>query len=193
MNEHVETTKAYVKKYKTELIIGVSIMLVVAVVIAAVVVVVYNSTPKVVYQPAKACELLTMSEAKSLMGEKTLNSNIQNPVQSGNIATSNCGYTDGNPQTDDMIVAAISVRSGINDDGVRQNAAEFSAGKPTQGAETVKGIGDDAYFNTQSGQLNVRDGKNWIIFSYGMGSSPTMNTLEQTLDLARKVIPQKSV
>ncbi|RYX78666.1 hypothetical protein EON76_03000 [bacterium] len=193
MNEHVETTKVYIKKYKTELIIGVSIILVAVVVIAAVVQVVYNSTPKVVYQPAKACELLTMSEAKSLMGEKTLNSNIQNPVQSGNIATSNCGYTDGNPQTDDMIVAAISVRSGINDDGVRQNVTEFSKAKPTRGVEAVKDIGDDAYFNTQSGQLNVRDGKNWIIFSYGMGSSPTTNTLDQTLQLARKVIPQKSV
>src|SRR3989338_7595722 len=121
MNEHVETTKAYIKTHKTELAIGGSIVLGLIVLLAVIGMVIYNSTPKVVYQPAKACELLTMNEAKDLMGDTTLNSNSRDPVQNGNIATSNCGYTDGNPQTEDMIVAAIIVRSGINDKGDRKS------------------------------------------------------------------------
>lgn len=193
MNEHVETTKTYIKTHKSELIIGTSVLVAIIAIIAAIIIVVYSSTPKIVYQPANACGLLTMDEAKELMGDGTLNSNSTNPVQSKNIATSNCGYTDGNPQTEDMIVAAISVRSGVNDDGVAQNKKEFNAGKPTEGIEAVKDIGDDAYFNELSGQLNVIDGKNWILFSYGPGSAPTTNTLEQTMELARKVLPQKTI
>lgn len=193
MNEHVETTKVYIKTHRTELIIGVSIALAAVILMAAIVFVVYNSTPKIVYQPAKACDLLTMNEAKELMGDSTLNSNSRDPVQSGDITTSNCGYTDGNPQTDDMIVAAIIVRSGINDKGVEQNKTEFSAGKPTENVDAVKDLGDDAYFNKQNGQLNVRDGRNWIIFSYGPGSASTANAIEHTVELARKVIPQKTV
>lgn len=188
MNVHVQTTKEYIKKYKTEFIIGLAVFLIAASVTAGIVYAARNSTPKVVYQPTSACELLTLAEAKELLGDKTLQSGAKNPSVSGHLATSNCGYTDGNPDTANLMVAAITVRAGIDDKGVQQNKTEFSEGRPTDGVDDVKDLGDAAYFNQRNGQLNVLDGRNWIVLSYGAGATPEANVLDQALLLADKVV-----
>ena len=188
MNQPIETTKTYIESQKKEFIIGLGVALSVIIVIIAIAVLVHVNAPKVVYQPTKACELLTVKEARELMGNNVLNSSIKNPDISGDTATSNCGYTDGNPDTNNMTVAAIIVRSGINDKGIAQNKTEFTSGKPVKDVEVVQNVGESAYFNKERGQLNVLDGNNWIILSYGPGASPQTNTIENTLKLASKVI-----
>ena len=91
--------------------------------------------------------------------------------------------------TDQMMVAAIIVRSGVNDDGVEQNKAQFAAGKPKKaGIESVKGVGDEAYYNSELGQLNVLRGRDWLILSYGLGSDPLANTLDDAKKLAHAVL-----
>lgn len=187
MNHYFQKAKDYIVR-KNEMVIGIAVVTVVLLFAIAIVLLVQSSTPKVVYQPAKACDLLTLAEAKELLGASTLNSNATSPVISRNTATSKCGYTDGNPDKNNMVVAAIIVRSGINDDGVKQNKTEFTEGKPTINIETVSDLGDGAYFNNEHGQLNVLDDKNWIIISYGLGSDPIGNTVENAVQLARKVI-----
>ncbi|RYF29134.1 MAG: hypothetical protein EOO17_02595 [Chloroflexi bacterium] len=188
MNQHIQTTKEYIKKYKIEFIIGLAVFVVVAAATAGIVYAARSSTPKVVYQPAKACELLTLTEAKELLGERTLASGAKAPSVSGHVATSSCGYTDGNPDTGNLVVAAITVRSGIDDKGVQQNETEFSDGKPTDGIDDVKDLGSAAYFNQRNGQLNVLDGRDWIVLSYGPGASPEANVLDQAILLAKKVV-----
>ncbi len=190
MKQYIQAAKDYITASKrNELIIGMAIVAGVAVLIAAITYTVYSSTPKVVYQPAKACDLLTSAEAKELLGGKAIDSSAKNPVVSGNTATSQCGYTDGNPDTENMIVAAVVVRSGVNDDGVQQNKTEFVNGKPTDNVEAVKDLGEDAYFNQKLGQLNVLNGREWIILSYGLGSAPEANTIDKAVELAYKVLP----
>ena len=175
--------------HKKEIIIGAIVATVIIAAVIGIVILVRNSgTPKIVYQPAKACELLTLAEAQELLGDKTLSTSATTPVQAVNTATSKCGYTDGNPDVNNAIVAAIVVRSGINDAGVRQNKTDFVNGKPIKNVETVKDLGDNAYFNEELGQLNVLSGNNWIILSYGLGSTPEANTLDEEVALARKVI-----
>lgn len=188
MNDENIPEEKYIVTHKKELIIGVAISVGVIATIIAMVLSIAASTPKVVYQPTKACDLLTIEESKDLLGEKTLQSGEKTPAQSGNTASSQCGYTDGNPDTDSMLVAAVVVRSGVNDKGVEQNKTEFTAGKPDQGVEDVKGVGDQAYYNQKLGQLNILDGRNWIILSYGPGASPEENTLDNSLKMAQKVI-----
>ena len=192
MKHYFQSAKAYVLLYKKDFIIGAGVVIGLAVLIAAIVLVAHNINrpAEIVYQPAKACELLTLDEAKGLLGDKALLSGKGDLTLKGNLATSKCGYADGTPDENNMIVAAIIVRSGINDLGVEQNVDEFNSGIPTDNVEVVKDLGDAAYFNQVTGQLNVLNGKQWIIFSYGVGSDPLSNTLDQAVELAHKVVSQ---
>lgn len=166
----------------------VSAIIFIAIIIAVVALLTQLNRPNIVYQPAKACDLLTATEATELLGPKTIPSNSSDVVISDDTGVSKCGYTDGNTDINSMIVAAIIVRSAINDNGVQQNKTEFAAGTPKTNVEAIKGIGDRAYFNQVSGQLNVLDDKNWIVISYGVGNSPETNTVEKAVELARKVV-----
>ena len=181
-------TIAQATSYKKELIIGAAVVVGLLAIVAIIALFIYNSTPKVVYKPTSACSTFTPAEAQVLLGASAFNANTNEPVLSGNTTTSRCGYTDGNSDTTKMIVAAIIVRSGINDKGVEQNKTEFVRGTPTQAVEVVKDIGDSAYFNQANGQLNVLKGRNWFILSYGLGSAPEANTVEDATKLAQKVL-----
>jgi hypothetical protein len=190
MNHHIQSTKAYITTHKKELAFGTAAVLGVVVLITAITLFVRSNAPKVVYQPANACDLLTLTEAQEMLGGRTLASNVNTPILSNDTATSRCGYTDGNPDTNNMIVAAIIVRSGVNDKGVQKNKTEFAAGKPSQHVETVKDLGNSAYFNQKLGQLNILDGREWIILSYGVGSAPETNAVDKAVELARMVVHQ---
>lgn len=179
--------------YKKELIIGAAVVLAVLAIVAAIVLFIYNSTPKVVYQPAVACETVTSVEAKELLGDAAFNTNTNDPVLSGNTATSRCGYASGTANTETMLVAAVIVRSGINDTGVQQNKTEFANGTPTQAVEIINDLGDSAYFNQSNGQLNVLKGRNWFILSNGLGSAPEVNSKEDVVKLAQKVLNQTNL
>ena len=173
---------------KKELIIGIGVVLGVIALIAAIVLVFQNNTPKIDFPPTVACNIFTEQKAKKLLGEQAFNSNSGDPIISGNSATSKCGYTDGNSDTTKVVVAAINLRAGINAKGVGQNQSEFNNGKPRNGVEDVNNLGDAAYYNQVLGQLNVLDGNNWIIFSYGLGSAPESNTLGDATKFARLIL-----
>ena len=183
-----KTTETETTSYNKELIIGGAVVVGIIAIVAAISLAIYNSNPKVVFQPASACELFTQSEAQELLGGTAFNTISEKPVLSKNVSTSKCGYADGNADKEKVVIAAINVRSGINDAGVEQNKTEFSAGTPTRGVEEVKDLGDKAYFNVAAGQLNVLNGRDWIIFSYGVGSDPQGNTVEDAVKLAQKVV-----
>lgn len=173
---------------KKEVIIGASIVIGVALIIMGVAYAIYSSTPKVVYQPTVACDLFTSDEARELLGGNAIKSSSKDPVQDQNTATSTCGYANGDSNTETMKVAAVMIRSGVNDEGVEQNKTEFAAGKPQENVEDVKDLGDSAYFNKELGQLNILKDKMWIIVSNGVGSAPQANTLEDAVKLAKKVL-----
>src|SRR5688500_6453008 len=131
MNKYIQIAKNYLATRNRDFIIGASIIIGGIIIIAAIGIYAYNSVPKVVYQPTKACDLLRLDSAKELLGSKAINSTSKDPTlaRAGNTATSECGYTDGTNNTEDMVVAAISVRSGVNDEGVALNKKEFSINK----------------------------------------------------------------
>jgi len=190
MKRYLQLAKTYVLEHKKQFSIGAYIAGAVIVVVLAIVMVVSNlSKPiTIMYQPAVACTLFTLDEAKELLGEKAVLGSTGDSTLSGNLSTSSCGYTDGNPGEESMVVAAVIIRSGINDAGVAQNSSEFANGKPTANVQDVANVGDSAYFNEALGQLNVLYGRNWYIFSFGVGSTPEANSLEETKKLASKVL-----
>jgi hypothetical protein len=189
MREYFQKAKEYVVDHKKQFIIGGSIVFVVAIGLLLLALYSYNTRqPSIVYEPANACALLTLNEAKTLLGDKTINGVNQTPVQSGDLTLSKCGYSDGLPDVSNAVVAAIIVRSGINDAGIALNKAQFTAGKPSAGIQDVAGIGDSAYFNVGLGQLNILKDSTWIIVSYGSGSAPQGNSLADTEKLAKLVL-----
>lgn len=192
MKHHIQATKTHIVSHKNKIIVAAAILLALAALVTVIILLVQNSATKIIYQPANACNLFTREEAQELLGNNAIHSSMIDPVMSGNTATSKCAYTDGNPDVNNMVVAAVVVRTGVNDEGVKQNNKEFTEGRPTNNTETVKNLGDNAYFNKENGQLNILDGHEWMLLSYGIGSSPSTNTLENAVKLANKVLKQKS-
>ncbi len=190
MKNYFQISKDYVTAHKKDFTIGTGIFIVVALVVALIIFIANNvdHPAKIVYKPTTACDVFTEAEAKDLLGAKAIHSNTSDLILSGNLTTSKCGYTDGNPDMNKAVVAAIIVRSGINDAGVQQNKTEFANGTPVDNIQKVNDLADSAYFNQNLGQLNVLDGRDWIIISYGIGSDPTGNTVADAVKLAHLIV-----
>jgi hypothetical protein len=185
MKNSIQAAKTYIMDHKRETAIGVVLTLIIAGLISLFV---YNTMPHVVYKPTNACDMLTPAKAQDLLGEKVISVDTKGATISGDIAISKCSYTDSNENKDLMIVAAVAVRSGINDVGVLKNKKDFAASKANDTVEDIKNLGDSAYFNPLRGQLNILEGRRWIIVSYGLGTSPENNTIDKAVELANIVL-----
>lgn len=189
MKKHLRSARIYLEQHWQGFLTVVFACLLLLAVGGLIMAFVAMATPRVVYEPQNACDMLTAQDAAGLLGESAIQTSNEAASVSQNTAVSKCGYTDGNHDTEQMIVAAVIVRSGINDDGVLENKRDFVKSQPRGRTDIVQGVGDAAYFNTTNGQLNVLDGRNWIILSYGLGADPAANTREQALKLAAVVVP----
>lgn len=190
MSEHIQKAKEitktcidYVLANRQKFIVGA---LLVALLILTVSLFVYNNRSKITYQPPRACDLFSVEESHELLGEDVINK-VDDPVVSGNTSTTRCSYTDRNEIADKMKIAAVAIRSGVNDEGVHEVNEAYYAKKPTENIESVKGLGDDAYFYAPLGQLNVLKGRDWYIFSSGT-QQVQMNSLSDAMLLAGLVI-----
>ena len=189
MNKYLQSIKNLLRNlFAKEVTVGVLVMLGFVAIVVVVVLFIQNAGPKIVYQPSVACDLLTKDEAKEMLGDQVLDRNQANPTLQDNVATSKCSYTDVNPEQNQMKVAAIAVRSAVNDKGTEKNKREFAAAKLNQGMQAVSNLGDKAFFNPELGQLNILKGRDWIILSYGIGANPQANTLDDAIELSQKVI-----
>lgn len=184
----MQAAKTYVAE-RSDLFVGIGIVGGLVVIVGVIALVVQLSGPRIVYQPIKACDLLTPAKAQDLLGDKVISTDANQPVISGNVATSKCGYTDENPDQSQMRLAAIAVRSAINDEGNVQNKSDFAQAKKAVGAAgEVKNIGESAFFDAANGHLNVLTGHMWLIANYGYAST-SGNTLEKATELVHKVLP----
>lgn len=148
----------------------------------------FEGKAKVVFEPTRACDLFEASAASELLGQSALKTIDTKPSIDGHVAVSQCGYTDGNSETEEAVVAALVVRSGIDSEGALQNKTEFAQGQPTENVVTLRQLGDGAYYDETKGQLNILDGKKWLLLSYGVGSDPVGNSLEDAVDMASVIL-----
>jgi hypothetical protein len=189
MKQYINKTKSYAAAHKKQFTSGAAILAIIVVAGILVALFMYNDpSSKIVYQPVKACDLLTPTKAQALLGDHMVGVDKNAPTITENVATSKCSYGDGNLDANQVTVAAVAVRTGINDAGVKQNKAEFTASKPGDHAQDVKNVGETAYFNNENGQLNILDGRDWLIVSYGLGNSPESNTADKSVELAKIVL-----
>ena len=185
MNDSIATAKTYIATHKRETIIGIILFIIIA---SLVTLFIYGNLSRVVYKPTNACDLLTPAKAQDLLGDGVISIDTKGARISGNVATSKCSYTDRKESQDQMRVAAVAVRSGINDRGVTQNKADFAKSKAGKEVVDVDHLSDDAYFNPVVGQLNILDGKRWIIISYGIGATPQDNSVDDAIQLANIIL-----
>lgn len=188
MKQYIESAKTYITDHQKQFATGARIFAGVVVLGFLIALIIYDRTPHYTYQPVKACDLFTPTEATDLLGDKVNSVDKNKPTVSGNVATSKCGYTDLNPDTDNMMFAAVAVQSAVNDEGVAQNKTDFATAKSNNDVETVQGFGQNAYFNKTNGQLNILDGQKWIIVSYGVSSAPNSTTVDKLTEVAHKIL-----
>ncbi len=181
----LQTVKTYIIVHQRNIVLW-SVTVLVAAFLGSLFI--YSMTPHYTYQPVKACDLLTPAKAQDMLGDHVLSVDTKDPVVSGDTATSKCSYTDANADSSKLKVAAVAVRSAVEDKGIQQNKTDFVQARSNNDVEVVKGVGDSAYFNKANGQLNILDGGNWIILNYGTGSAPQTNTVDDAVKLAHKVL-----
>ncbi len=187
LQNYFQTSKTYIRE-RSELFIGIGVVVTLAIIAGIVALVINLNGPHIVYQPTKACDLLTPEKAGSLLGEKVISVDSNAPKITGNLAQSKCSFTDANPDTNQLMVAAVAVRSAINDEGDIQNKNEFAAARANNNTDTVTGIGESAYFNKTNGLLHVLKGHNWLIISFGVGTDQASNTVDNDVKLAQKLL-----
>lgn len=171
-----------------ERIISILILVCLVAVTIAFVIAWQNRRPSLDYPPVVACDVMTRSHAQEILGDDILGGEQRDPVLARDVVTSKCSYSDMNPDKAQMRVAAIAVRTGINDRGIERNKTEFNAAKSTEGIKSVVAIGDSAFFDPERGQLNVLTGRTWMILSYGIGESPKSNSLAALTEIAHRLI-----
>ena len=142
----------------------------------------------VVYEPARACALLTSQVAQAFLGQNVLGGTGDQALGDTGTATSDCSYTDTSPDPAAMRVIAVKLRSGYNDEGVAQNKRDFAAHKAANDTEVVSDIGKQAFFNRTSKQLHVLTDKSWLILSYVVGQTPSDDAEAKTTAIATRML-----
>lgn len=195
MNTSFESLKAYIANNKPQLrTVGIAV-LITTLIGLAIGLFAYNNqpakAPDIVYQPVGACDLLTAPIAKEFLGNQVIPREGDQVIDDDGTATSKCSYTDKNTDATAMRVIAVAVRSGIDDVGVAKNNADFAANQTANGAETVTGVGDAAYFIAANSQLHVKSGKMWLIISYVVGQAAPQDARSTEVDVARKLLSNR--
>ncbi|MHB1055548.1 MAG: hypothetical protein ACYC6B_09285 [Thermoleophilia bacterium] len=136
-----------------------------------------------------ACDVLTATVARQILGDAAARGDLPaGSTSTKDVSVSSCVYT---AKIDPGAAVRISntkgvsvlVRSAKTDAGANPNRAQFGTGRPAA-AQDVAGLGDDAYFDTQYGQLNVLKGGNWyIVTSYSGKTNGTLESSRQLADL----------
>ncbi len=131
-------------------------------------------TPTVSYK--KACDVFTLKDAVSLLGDGTAHAPSSSDHISANKSVTTCVYNYDPGSYSDLISASLFLQG--------SSAAEanqsFTGSEPGNSIK-VDGYGDGAYWNPNLGQLNILKGQYLLIISAGSGP----------LDQREKDLPRK--
>jgi len=198
MKERFETAKKHIKgwmKKNDDLAVGIGVLAFAACIGLLIFLVIRSQQPNIVYEPVNACDLFTPEEAQELLDDDVHRVNTQKPqIMKDQTATSKCSYGNMKGATSDpenMRIAAVAIRSGFNDEGVAKNKSDYQLMKKSVPGEPVENLGDDAFYTKANGQLNILDGRMWIILSHGIASTPEKNKLKDLLKLADLILEHK--
>ena len=190
MKNYFETAMTYIAEHKQKFTVG-TIVIIGAVIFGALFIYNQPHPPKLAYQPAKACDMLTPAKAMDILGDQVISTDANAPqiASDAETATSRCSYTDKNADSNTMKSLAISVRSATNKAGITQNQSEFNGHeKNVIHSQPVSGLGNKAYFDEDLGLLHILTDKQWIMLSYKTGQTLESQPVSNVVSLAHKVL-----
>jgi len=138
-----------------------------------------------------ACNYLTQAVADEVLGAGAMKGDTNANTQSEDVSVSTCIYsskTDNSVESiRNMTSATVLLRAPLSNVGGDSNHEPFDNLKA--GAQPVEGLGDDAYWDPEFGQLNVLKKNAWFIISSGKARAGD-RTLAETRKLADLIIPK---
>ncbi len=138
----------------------------------------------------KACELLTLDDAKTLIGSDARKA--EGPglgdLERADISLTNCTYHDEDVEH----FVGLLLRAGRTDVGARENDTVFEESRNQEGTEEVSGYGDKAAWSPKMGQLYVYVKGSYLIFNNdkGKGLSAPTSSLDEARKVADLVLPR---
>ena len=138
-----------------------------------------SSSDGATLKPIKACDTLTLAEARSFLGSTAEQQTSPSPTIKNNIETTTCTYQSQHQ------VAEVTVRSPLNGEGLRAIDDDFHG--RMNNYKRVTDYGHHAYFDADNAQLNVHDDGNWYIIGWRYRYQPSQIRYFELMPLADKV------
>lgn len=135
--------------------------------------------------PVKACDLLTLDEAKQLLGNDASEGSNTSAVTSGDVSVDTCSYTNNGTTAANIRIVTVMARSALTEVGLDSNIGAFEKDGTANpaGATAISGYGDKAFWDPTTYQLAILKGNTWLSIVYG-GTNPTKNTLDDAKKVA---------
>lgn len=190
MTSKISKFSKYLQNNKKKLLINTGLVLVVAA-LASGPAWYYLHLKQQVYEPTKACDILTVAKASDILGgDRVINVESNQPVLTNDntLADSRCSFTDSNADTTKMKLVAVAVQSAIDDEGVATNQANFEQMNQEDSMVEVTGLGQKAFYNPSNGQLNILQAKRWVMIIYGVAEAPQATEIEELKKVASDLL-----
>jgi hypothetical protein len=131
-----------------------------------------------------ACNLLTLPEAKALLGEFATEGDETFPSTNDDISIYTCSYINNAKTSPEIRIITVMARSALTHDGLTSNVEAFENGGAArpEGAVAVEGYGKKAFWDPALHQLAVLKDNTWYGIVYG-----GTNLQNSSLDDAKKV------
>lgn len=145
------------------------------------------------YKSVAACDLLTLDDAKTLLGANAVQTLREGPDSGINESISQCSYSNNESDLALMRAIHISARSPLTRDGIDGNTSAFESANgstPAAGDEVIEGYGDKALWDTSTHQLAILKDNTWLRISYG-DSNQTANTIEDAKKVADIILSKR--
>lgn len=141
------------------------------------------------YKIVKACDELTLDEAKTVLGDAATPGSTSTPVENESLYIDTCSYVNNATALADIRIITIMIRSALDGDGQASNTEAFEPGGPTnpEGSEAVSGYGEKAFWDPSTQQLAILKENLWISVMYS-NSNLTSGNLEDVKKVADLVL-----
>lgn len=136
------------------------------------------------YTPVSACDIFELEEAQKLLGPAVAIGANEPPADLDDLQVSSCSYTV--EQADKLQEASLTVRAPKTDTGATSNHKQFE--QQLNGRTPVPGLGDQAYWDTATTELNVLKRDTWLTIINGSSVQPNERTLAAATQMAKPIV-----
>ncbi len=135
-----------------------------------------------------ACKLFTLDDAKQVIGDTAkADTAVSQTADSGDVVVTACTYSSSGA-SQIIQTASLIVRSPKTSAGAISNQTPFNSAKP-KNAQSVSGLGEQAYWDPELAQLNINAQSNWLIITAGP-TKASDRTQQQAVQSANKILPR---